>query len=170
LIGAAQFVPIHPKLKLPKIILVESSKPKPLPPALTAYFKAKQIPVTDTSVCVVGDSAAALAPWPYIKIAMPGKSCLDLPDAVATFAGSPELFIIMTGTWLMSEDRSNEIKSETDKITKIIRQRFHEAKIVVVPHSEYLSIASQHTIDGGFHLDKVGYDLLYSRYLKNHNT
>lgn len=160
---------VHATLEIPKIVFIKAPQPKAKSPtpwsaAIAAYIYAKDIPVTNPSICIVGDSAAALAPWPYAKIALPGETCLELPEAIARYAGAPDTFIILTGTWLLHEKRADEIRPRINDIVDSINLHFPETQVFEIPHSGYLAIANNHTIDGGWHLDSEGYRILYARY------
>ena len=157
---------IHPKLHVPQLIPIHSPGIAPTGPAIKAFSEAMQRSPTDPSVLLIGDSIAAIAPWPYAKIIRPGESSLELCEVVAHLQvlQKPERIIIMTGTWLLYIDQPDTVEPETKELVDAVTKRFPSCPITVISPFFVHDVARSHTIDGGWHPDETGYDIIKSKY------
>ena len=150
-VGIAQFVPVHPKLKIPRLVFLQ---PEMLPQR--------------TDICFVGDCAVRILPWDGIKVGVPLAGSdkiipvvneINLPSECRTF-------YVMSGTYLLASGESiSFIQRDTQKIVSAVRKRCPSATIHVIPIDAYNDIAREHSTNNDkYHLDDAGHGILYQQY------
>ena len=140
---------VHPRLAKPIVISPFSKQP-----------------INDSPICIVGDSMAHLAPWPYRKITEPGTY---LEDNVHMVRLAPrvhtETFVILAGqTNIARGDSPKKIERQMARLLKTIQQKYPEATVYAIPPFEVHEIALNPKYGDGWHLFQAGYDELAARH------
>ena len=150
-VGIAQFVPVHPKLKIPRLV-----------------FLQPEVAPQRTDICFVGDCAVRILPWDGIKVGVPLAGSDKIIPIINALNPPTECktFFVMSGTYLLASGKSEFfIEQDTQKIVIALKKKRPSATIHVIPIGVYNAIAREHSTNGDkYHLDDIGHALLYQRY------
>ena len=146
-VGTAQFVPIHPKLKIPRIFFTHAAS------ANEAF---------DQSICLVGDSAVFGCPWPYIKRTCPGADVDMLIDILKANPLPPacESVVIMFA-------HPERTPTDVEILSAAIRKEYPHISVRSIPTTSFHKISKKHprSSNNPWHPDKVGYSILHRTYM-----
>lgn len=121
--------------------------------------------VTDSPICLVGDCFVRFSPWPYRRIAHAGTLRQMIPAVRSSRLKNVERFVVMGGQHNFGRGHSLErIAEEMQELRAALSERYPEAEIYVIPPIELHELASQEKTGYGWHLNKLGYEVLYARH------
>ncbi len=151
---------IHPQLQKPSIMFLKPGVPGLTLARYTSLFKS---PIKEGTFCLVGDSAAWCAPWACFKIAVLGSLTDSVIEAVERSAlpNQCKTFVVMNGIVLAGTGYTPDaIDRDNERLKAAILKKYPGSKVNIIPMSEWLKIASAHTVGDGYHLNKTGYAIL----------
>ena len=140
---------IHPRLAKPILVNPFSNKP-----------------ISDSPICLVGDSFAYHAPWPYRKIACPGNTLRQLIPLVRTSKlQNVDRFVILGGQTNIAQGHSRRrIEREMKRLQKAISDTYPDSKLYFIPPFEMHELAQADDTGDGWHINQLGYEILRMRY------
>jgi hypothetical protein len=140
---------IHPRLAKPILVNPFSNKP-----------------ISDSPICLVGDSFAYHAPWPYRKIAYPGNTLRQLiPLVRASKMKNVDRFVVLGGQTNIARGHSRRrIERELRELMKALREAYPDAELYSIPPFEIHELAKDEETGDGWHVNQLGYEILRVRY------
>jgi hypothetical protein len=120
-------------------------------PAETPQFE-----YIDTSVCLVGDCTAWLAPWPVARVFVAGQPPIGVIPAINRKA---DTYIVITGVMGMERPK-REIDADFNAIKNAILAKYPSSTVLIVSPYVRRKIAKIEGAGDGAHINANGYNLL----------
>ena len=146
---------VHPKLKLPEIIVSMKQE------------------VTDKSIAIIGGCEAIICPWPYLKIGVPVSASDNVIRRIkrSRLPAECRTIVVISGIYLTALGYSPEFVVEDNaKIVRAIQEKYPEKTVHQIPVKAQIELlkdpANWRTQQAGaqWHLNNRGYKKLHRKY------
>ena len=122
--------------------------------------------IGESPICIVGDSFAQLSPWPYRKLAYPGKTLHQIvPFVRASELKNVQRFVVLGGQMNLMVNHSPErIDREMAELVTALKETYPEAIIDTIPPLEVRELAMRMETGDSWHINHLGYEILRTRH------